>query len=44
MDHMRIAGTKPSSVIFSQNKVSQKLKSNAPKVPNQALNKSKGMV
>ena len=35
MDHMRISGTEPSSVILSQTKF-QKLKSDVPKVPNQA--------
>ena len=36
MDHMRISGNEPSSVILLPNKVVQKLKSDAPKVPNQA--------
>ena len=31
MDHMRISGTEPSSVIFSQTKYFQKLKSGIPK-------------
>ena len=34
MDHMRISGTEPSSVIFSQTKnFNEKLKSGAQKVP-----------
>ena len=33
MDHMRISGTEPSSVILSQTKYFKKLKSDAPKVP-----------
>ena len=36
MDQMRISGTEPSSVILLPNKVVQKLKSDAPKVPIQA--------
>ena len=32
---MRISGNEPSSVILLPNKVVQKLKSDAPKVPNQ---------
>ena len=35
MDHMRISGTEPSSVILSQTKWFQKLKIDAPKVPKQ---------
>ena len=33
MDHMRISGTKPSSVILSQTKLFKKLKSDTQKVP-----------
>ena len=33
MDHMRISGTEPSSVILSQTKTFKKLKSDAQKVP-----------
>ena len=36
MDHMRISGTEPSSVILSQTKLFKKLKSDAQKVSNQA--------
>ena len=36
MDHMRISGTEPSSVILSQTKYFQKLKTYARKVPKQA--------
>ena len=36
MDHMRISGTEPSSVILSQKKYSQKLKRDVPNVPKQA--------
>ena len=39
MDHMRISGTEPSSVILSQTKLFQKLKSDVPKVPKQAYYK-----
>ena len=41
MDHMRISGNEPSSVIFLPNKVVDKLKSDATKVPNQAKAKVK---
>ena len=43
MDHMRISGNEPSSVILSQ-KSSPKMKSDAQKVPNQAISKPKRMV
>ena len=44
MDHMRISGTEPSSVILSQTKQLNKwLKIDAPKVPKYKL-KPKGMV
>ena len=36
MDHLRISGTKPSSVILSQTKLFQKLQSYAQKVQKQA--------
>ena len=36
MDHMRISGTEPSSVILSQTKKFQNMKSDAQKVPKQA--------
>ena len=36
MDHIRISGNKPSSVILSQRKWLKKLKNNAPKVPKDA--------
>ena len=35
MDHMRISGTEPSSVILSQRKYFKKLKNVRPKVPKQ---------
>ena len=44
MDHMRISGNEPSSVILLPNKVVQKLKSDAPKVPNQAKAKRDGVI
>ena len=42
MDHMRISGNEPSSVILSQTKCIQKLKMTARKCQNKL--KSKGMV
>ena len=39
MDHMRISGTEPSSVILSQNKYLQKVKRCVPNVPKQAESK-----
>ena len=42
MDHMRISGTEPSSVILSQTKKFQKLKIDAQKCQNKL--KPKGMV
>ena len=42
MDHMRISGTEPSSVILSQRRYIKKLKMYAQKFPNQV--KPKGMV
>ena len=44
MDHMHISGTEPYSVILLPNKVVQKLKSDAPKVPNQAKAKRDGVI
>ena len=44
MDHMRISGNEPSSVILLQNKVVQKMNSDAPKVPNQAKAKRDGVI
>ena len=41
---MRISGNEPSSVILLPNKVVQKLKSDAPKVPNQAKAKRDGVI
>ena len=43
MDHMRISGTEPSSVILSQI-CSKKLKSNDQKVPKQAEAKRDGVI
>ena len=39
MGHMRISGTKPSSVILKQTKSIKKLKRDSPKVPKDALAK-----
>ena len=36
MDHMRISGTEPSSVILSQTKQFKKLQSDAKRMPKQA--------
>ena len=44
MDHMRISGTEPSSVILLPKKVVQKLKNDIPKVPNQAKAKRDGVI
>ena len=41
MDHMRISGIEPSSVILSQRK---KLKNNVPKVPKEAKAKRDGVI
>ena len=43
MDHMRISGTEPSSVILTQTKKVQKLKIDVPKVPKQAEAKRDGV-
>ena len=37
MDHMRISGTEPSSVILSQTKYFKKLKNDAQKLPKQLV-------
>ena len=44
MDHMRISGTEPSSVILSQTMKFKRLKSDAPKVPIQAEAKRDGVI
>ena len=44
VDQMRISGTEPSSVNPWPNKVFQKLKSGAPKVPKQAESKGDGVI
>ena len=44
MDHMRILGTEPSSVILSQNMKFKKLKSIDPKMPKQAKAKGNGVI
>ena len=45
MDHMRISGTKSSSVILSQTKSFQNVKIDVPKVPKQAeANKRDGVI
>ena len=44
MDHMRISGTEPSSVILSQTCSIKKLKSNDQKVPKQAEAKRDGVI
>ena len=44
MDHMRISGTEPSSVILSQTKFFKTLKSDAQKVPKQAKDKRDGVI
>ena len=44
MDHMRISGTEPSSVILSQRKQFKKLKSDAQIVPKQAKAKRDGVI
>ena len=43
MDHMRISGTEPSSVILSQNMKFKNMNSDDPKVPNQAEPSSVGL-
>ena len=44
MDHMRISGTEPSSVILSHTMKFKKLKSDDPKVPKQAEAKRDGVI
>ena len=44
MDHMRISGTEPSSVILSPKRYFQKLKRNIPNVPKQAEAKKDGVI
>ena len=44
MDHMRISGIEPSSVILSQRKLLKKLKNNVPKVPKEAKAKRYGVI
>ena len=44
MDHMRISGIEPSSVILSQRKWLQKLKNTTPKVPKEAKAKRDGVI
>ena len=44
MDHMRISGTEPSSVILSQTMKIKKLKSDDPKVPKQDEAKRDGAI
>ena len=44
MDHMRILGTEPSSVILSKTCCIEKLKSNDQKVPKQAEAKKFGAI
>ena len=44
MDHMRISGTKPSSVILSQTMKLKKLKSDDRKSPKQAEAKRDGVI
>ena len=44
MDHMRISGIEPSSVIISQTKLFQKLKDDGQKVPKQTKAKRGGVL
>ena len=44
MDHMRMSGTEPSSVILDQTMKFKKLKSDDPKVPKQAKAKRDGVI
>ena len=44
MNHMRISGTEPSSVILSLTKKFQKLESDIPKVQKQAEAKRDGVI
>ena len=44
MDHMRISGTEPSSVILTQTKKFKKLKTDAQNLPKQAEAKRDGVI
>ena len=44
MDHMRISGTEPASVILSQTKKLKNLKSDVPKISKQAEAKKDGVI
>ena len=44
MDHMRISGTEPSSVILSQNELFSKMIRDVPNVPKQAGAKRDGVI
>ena len=44
VDHMRISGTEPLSVILSQKKYFQKLERDVPNVPKQAEAKRDGVI
>ena len=44
MDHMRISGTEPSSVILSQTMKFKNMKRDDPKVPKQAEAKRDGVI
>ena len=44
MDHMRISGTEPSSVILSQTKLLKSWKSDVQKVPKEAKAKRDGVI
>ena len=44
MDHMRISGTEPSSVILSQTKYLKNVKNDAQKLPKQAKAKRDGVI
>ena len=44
MDHMRISGTEPSSVILSQTKLFKRVDKGCPKIPKQAEAKRDGVI
>ena len=44
MDHMRISGIEPSSVILSQTKYLKRLKNNVPEVPREVNAKRDGVI
>ena len=44
MDHLRISGTEPSSVILSQKKVVSTVENVCPKVPKQGKAKRDGVI